>query len=104
LRDHANGAAGGVRILADVVAGDFRIAAGDRNERRHHADQRGFSGAVRAQQSENFFFLHAERNVVYRGEFAILLDDVIHFDGVRRILDIRAQRCTAGAFSFEARS
>ena len=63
-----------------VMSGDARLPRGDRDERRHHADQRRLPGPVRSEQSEDFAFFHAERNVVDRREIAVLLDDVIDLD------------------------
>ncbi len=70
--------------LRDVVSGNAGRAGCDRNERSHHADQRGFPRSVRTEQAEDFFLLHVEGNVIDRGEVAILLDDMVHFDGVGR--------------------
>ena len=72
LRDHADGAAHRIGIFRDVVSGNAGSAAGDRDERSHHADQRGFPRAVRPQQAEDFFFLHVEGNVIDGGKVAVL--------------------------------
>ena len=55
---------------------DARFARSDRDQRGHHANQRGFARAVRSQQPEDFAFRYAERNIVDRGEVSVLLDDV----------------------------
>ncbi len=42
-----------VGIVGDIEAVDERAAGGDRQQRRHHANQRRLAGAVRTQQSED---------------------------------------------------
>jgi hypothetical protein len=58
LRDHADGAAHAVGLLGDVESADAGHAAGRRQQRRQHADQRRLAGAVRSEQAEDFALLH----------------------------------------------
>src|SRR5690242_10515111 len=81
LRNHADGAPSRIRLAAHVVAGNARHPRSDRQERGHHADKRGLARPVGAQQAESFAFIHREGNIVYGGELAIFLDDVLHGDG-----------------------
>jgi hypothetical protein len=80
LRNYANPAPHLVRLFRHVVARNVRRARRNRDQRRHHADERGFSGAVRTEQSENLTFPHLERHAVHSRKIAVLLDDVAHFD------------------------
>src|ERR1035438_7999641 len=75
---------------------DAGRAAGDWNESCHHPNQSGFTGSVRAQQTENFSFLYGERNVVHRGELAITLHDMIDLDGVGSIRRNRSAQIEFG--------
>ncbi len=68
-----------------IVPTNAGRSAGDRNERGHHADQRGFPRSIRPQQSKDFFFFHVEGDVIDGRELAILLDDMVHFDGIARV-------------------
>ena len=81
LRNHAHAVACVVRSFATSKP-LMRRARGDGQQRGHHADQRGLACAVGTQQTEDFALLHGERDVVDRGEVAILLGDVIDHDGV----------------------
>src|SRR5260370_12764301 len=47
LRDHSDRAPCVVWIGLDVVPGDSRFSGGDRNERSHHTNERGFTRAIR---------------------------------------------------------
>ena len=60
LRDHANSSSRFVGFFAYVVSGDVRRPRSDRDECRHHADQRRFTRAIRTQQAENLALLHLE--------------------------------------------
>ena len=71
-----------IGIFAHVVPGNAGRARGDRNQRGHHADEGRLARAVRAQQAKDFLFLHVEGHVIDGGEVAVLLDDVVDFDGV----------------------
>ena len=94
LGNHADGAAHGIGIFADVMSGNPGRTSSDRNERGHHADQRGFARSIWPQQAEDFFFLHVEGNVIHGGELAVLLDDMVDFDGVARIGRSDASVCS----------
>ena len=75
LGNHADHAPHRIRFLGHIVAGDDRFAAGDRNQRGHHADQRALACAVRPQQAEDFAVGHREAHVLDRFKVAIALDD-----------------------------
>ena len=64
LRNHADGIAHAVRVLANVVAGHLRRTVGGRRQRGQHADQSGLAGAIGPQQAEEFSLLHVEADVV----------------------------------------
>src|SRR5581483_6878487 len=99
LGDHANGASCRVRFLAHVVAGNARRAAGDLQQRGHHADQRALAGAVGSKQSENFALFYAKGNVVYGGEVAVPFGDVLDLDGGRTMAVRRDEVISSFAFS-----
>src|SRR5271165_9240 len=67
------------------MPGDTRRSRGDRNQRRHHADQRRFPRPIRSQQPEDLSFFYLEGNIVHGGEVAVLFHDVRDFNRVRRI-------------------
>ena len=73
---------GSVMHIVPTYAGR---SGGNRDERSHHADQRGFPRSVRTQESKYFFFFYVEGNVIHGRELAILLDDVVYFDGIARV-------------------
>src|SRR5581483_2414608 len=83
LRNNADCPPGCVGISLNVMSRNAGCTGRDRNKRGHHADQRGLAGAVRAKQTEYLALLHAEGNVVYRGEVAVFLDDVLDFNRIR---------------------
>ena len=56
------------------------LAAGDGNERGHHADERALAGAVGAEQAEDFAFGDGEADALDGLEIAVALDDVFHGD------------------------
>ena len=64
------------------MPGDARRTSSNGDQSRHHPNERGFARAVRAEQSEDFFFFHREGNIVYRSELAVLLHDVFHFNRI----------------------
>ena len=84
LRNYTNHSARRVRFFGDVVSGDTRLAGCDRNQRRHHANQRRLPCPVRPEQSEDLAFFHAERDIVDCGKVSVFLDDVLDLDGRRR--------------------
>ena len=85
LGNYADRPANAVGVFAHVVSANAGRSGGDRDERGHHADQRGFPRAVRTQQAKDFFFLHVEGNVIDGGEVAVLFDDMVHLDGIARV-------------------
>ena len=85
LRDHADRPANVIRVAAHIMSANSGRSRSDGNERGHHADQRGLPRSVRTQQPEDFFFFDVEGNIVDRGEVAVLLDDMIHFNGIARV-------------------
>ena len=82
LRNHADGAAHIVRLLADVEAVDERRAGGWWKQRDEHPNQRRFARAIWTEQAENFTFLDGEADAVDGGEVAELLDDRPDIDGL----------------------
>ena len=94
LRNHAQAAANVVGLRLHVETRDVSCASGDRDERGHHADQRGLPCTVGTEQPEDFALANAERDVVDGSEVAILLDDVRHRDRGR------ARRCAIVAVRF----
>lgn len=55
-------AANGARVENGVVSRDFRAALGGQEQRGENPQQRGFTGAIRAQQCKRFAGTHFERN------------------------------------------
>jgi hypothetical protein len=43
-----------IGVFGHIVAGDDGVAAGEGNQRGHHADQRAFACAVGPEQAEDF--------------------------------------------------
>ncbi len=80
LGNHAHGEANSVCIGANIVPGDARGAGGRRRKRRHHANQSGFSRAVRAQQAENLLLRDIETDVVDGHQLAELFREMFNFD------------------------
>ena len=83
LGNDAKQTAGRIRLFLYIVTRDACFPGSDRNERRHHTNQSRFAGAIGAEQTENLLVLNLERNIVYGGEIAVFLDDVLHLDRVR---------------------
>ena len=81
LGNDADHAANCVGVFADVVAGNDRFSAGDRNECGHHADQRALPCTVGAEQTEDFAIGHGEADAFDGLEIAVTLDDVFNRDG-----------------------
>ena len=67
--------------LLDVEAGDAGAALGYRRERGEHANERGFAGAVGAEQAKDLAFGDAEADVINGNEGAEALGHVLDFDG-----------------------
>ena len=73
----ADGSPDGVGLARNIVAGDDGLSAGDRDERRHHADERAFAGAVGPQQPEDLAFSNLEGDAFDGFKVAVALDDVL---------------------------
>ncbi len=76
LRDDADVLAHLARMARDVEAGDERMAAARRDERREHPHDRRLAGAVGAEQSEDLAATDFEVDLVDRGERAEALSQV----------------------------
>jgi len=91
LRNHSDHAAYRIGFMHNVMAGDGDLAARNRNQRRHHADQRAFARAVRSKQSKDLTFRDGKAHILDGFETAIALDSVLHRDGwpraVLRLVD-----------------
>ena len=81
LGDDSDDLADLARGTHDVMALDARVAGSRRNERRQHADERGFAGAVRPEETENFAVTYIETQTVDGAEIAESLGQFIDFDG-----------------------
>ncbi len=81
LRNDADAAAHRVGIADDVVSGHHRRAAGGRNQRGEHADERAFARAVGSEQAEDLAALHREADVIHRQQRAKAFADALHVDG-----------------------
>jgi hypothetical protein len=55
-------AANGARIENGIVAGDLGAAGGGQQQRGENAEERGFTGAIRAKQGQGFAGTQFERN------------------------------------------
>jgi hypothetical protein len=62
------------------VAVDPGESTGNWKQSGHHADERGFTSAVWAEQAENLSFGNCEGDVVDGGEVTVLFDDVADFN------------------------
>ena len=71
-----------IRLFRNIMSGNDRFAAGDRNERCHHADERALTRAIGSEQAEDLSVAHVEGYVAHGFEVAVALYDV--FDGDRR--------------------
>ncbi len=78
LRNDADDAANGVGFLRHVEAGNHRPAAGDGDERGHHANERALAGAVGSEQAEDFAVVDGEADAFDGLESAVALDDVFN--------------------------
>ena len=85
LGNDADHAAHRVGIFAHIVAGDNGLAAGDRDQRRHHADERAFAGAVGAEQAEDLAVGHREGDALHGFKVAVALDDVFDRNRMRAL-------------------
>ena len=92
LRHHAQRAACGAVIAADVVAHDARRAAIRAHQSRENADQRGLAGAIGAEQPEKLTAFDAEADAGQRLQAAVTLGDVADFDRVGHWLPVGAPR------------
>ena len=56
------------------------LPVGRRQEAGEDAHRRGLAGAVRSEKAEDFAPLHAETDIVDRGDAAVALREVLHLD------------------------
>jgi len=82
LGNHANGVADAIGIRDYVMPAHLGRAGRGRRQRRHHANQRRFSRAVRPEQPEDFTRVHRETHFVYGHEIAKLFFQFGDFDRV----------------------
>ena len=76
----AHDALDGHRIVDDVVSVDARCARGGRDEAGDDFHQRRLACAVGAEQADDTF-INRERHVIEGELFAVLLGDMVDFDG-----------------------
>ena len=69
-----------VGLADDVEAVDARRAGGGRHQRRQHANERGFAGAVRAEQAEHLAVADVEGQRVHGAKVAKPLGQMIDFN------------------------
>ena len=81
LGNDTNHSSDGIGFARDIMACDDGLPAGDRNQRRHHADERAFASAIWPQQAEDFSVGDLERDAFDRFEIAVALHDVFDSDG-----------------------
>ena len=77
-------ASGCVGLFLHVVTKDASVACCNRDQRRHHANERRLPGAIRTEQTENLALFHGEVDIVYGSEITVLLDDVFDFNSASR--------------------
>ncbi len=76
LRDDADVLAHLARVLRDVEARDYRVAAAGHQQRGQHPHDGGLAGAVGPEQSEHLAAADLEVDAVDRGESAEALSQV----------------------------
>ena len=81
LGNDADHAANRIRIFGHVMASNKGMAAGERNQRGHHTDERAFARAVGAEQTEDFAIGHGKADILDRFKRAVALDGVLNRDG-----------------------
>ena len=82
LGNDTDGSPDRIGFARDVMTSDDGLPAGDRDQRRHHADERALAGAIWPQQAEDFSVGDLEGNAADRFEISVALHDV--FDSDRR--------------------
>ena len=85
-----------IGFARNVMSGDDRLAAGDRNQRGHHADERAFAGAIWPEQAEDLAVGDLEGDAVDGFEITVALDDVVDDD--RRLWLAGTHRVTSLSF------
>ena len=80
LRQIADQALRGNRVLEHIVAADGDRAGGRGNEADHHAHGGRLAGAVRAEESQDFAAFHRERHIVDGDLGAERLGEVLNLD------------------------
>src|SRR5271167_3647082 len=81
LRNYADAVAHRVGIADYVVSGHYGGAAGGRNQRSEHADQRALARAVWSQQAEDLAALYGEADVIDGQQRAKTLADAFDING-----------------------
>ena len=81
LGDDADDFADVVGMACDVDAVDGGLTGGDGDEGGEHADEGGFSGAVGAEESEDFAVVDVEGEGIDGGEVAEAFGEVLDIDG-----------------------
>jgi hypothetical protein len=67
-------------IVEDVEAGHARGARSCGHVARQDAHGGGLAGAIGAEETEDFAFIHGEGNVVHGGDRAVRLRQILNFD------------------------
>jgi hypothetical protein len=80
FRQVADAALGLERLIEDVEPGNDGLAGGGRHVARQDAHGRGLAGPVGAEEAEDLALVDAERDVVDRGDAAVLLGEVLNLD------------------------
>src|SRR5580692_6515862 len=83
LEDHSNVAAKTVRVTGDVEPHNLGAPANRNHESGKYAKQRGFSAAIRPQQSEEFGATHIEGDAIQRSSVTITMHDIAHGNNCR---------------------
>ena len=98
LGNDADHAANRIGILGHIVAGDDGLAAGEGNQRGHHADQRALARAVGAEQAEDLALGDREADALDGFKVAVALDDVLDRNGrLRSAVPVAVWPIAAGA-------
>src|SRR5580692_7462847 len=101
LEDHSNVAAKTVRVTGDVEPHNLGAPANRNHESGKYAKQRGFSAAIRPQQSEEFGPTHIEGDAIQRSSVTITMHDIAHGnnDWLDSEIGLRSVNCE---WSFES--
>ena len=89
LGDDTDGLADVVRFTHNVKMVYPRRAGGRRHEGRQHADERGFTRAVRTEQSENFAVLDGKIQRVHGGEIAEAFRQIFNLNVKHGLVEIQ---------------